>query len=271
MGDCADWPHLSGDEILMLKKPLKVAMVGTTPSSRMLAPYMDEAWEIWACSPDNAGMLPRVNRWFEIHGDIGFPGAEPWEKPYIDWLNDNVFDRLYVHEARVGMFRISEAIPMDELVKMFGPYFFTSTAAWMAAMAIKEGAEEIALYGFDMSAKSEYAAQRPGLHHFLYLAEQRGIGISCPLESDVIRPPPLYGHSLITPMGRKLHVRGIELRGRLAQMDEKMAALKYERAFIEGALDDNDYQQSIWTGEREPELDQGHAMESPKVVNLKGE
>ena len=32
-------------------QPLKIALVGTAPSSRMLAPYNDPSWKIWGCSP----------------------------------------------------------------------------------------------------------------------------------------------------------------------------------------------------------------------------
>ena len=42
------------------KKPLKVALIGTAPSSRMLAPFNDPSWTIWACSPGNQNILPRA-------------------------------------------------------------------------------------------------------------------------------------------------------------------------------------------------------------------
>src|SRR5713226_4715918 len=47
--------------------PLKIAMIGTAPSSRMLAPFNDPSWKIWACSPGNMNALPRVDTWFELH------------------------------------------------------------------------------------------------------------------------------------------------------------------------------------------------------------
>lgn len=235
----------------MLKAPLKVALVGTTPSSKMLAPYNDPSWEIWACSPDNAGgALPRVNRWFEIHGDLGFPGGEPWEEPYMRWLNDQSFDRLYVNELRLDLFRGAQALPKDELVRTFTALFFTSTPAWMVGMAILEGAAELGLYGLDMASREEYRQQRPGFHHMICLAEARGIAVHAPAESDVLQPAPLYGYSLSTPIGRKLEVRRKELMVRLAACDRAINEARDERLQIAGALDDLDYMQSIWTGER---------------------
>src|SRR5882724_13388828 len=67
-------------------KPLKIALIGTAPSSRMLAPYNDPSWTIWACSPGNMNALPRVNVWFELHSNLLWPEHESYGKPYIEWL-----------------------------------------------------------------------------------------------------------------------------------------------------------------------------------------
>lgn len=248
---------------------MKVAVVGTTPSSKMLAPYRDESWEIWACSPDNAMQLPRVDRWFEIHSDIGYPGGEGWEKPYVDWLNEQTFDHLYVHKDRLEMFGLGEAFDFDTLIREFTAYFFTSTPAWMVGLAIHEGATEIGLYGMDMASNHEYRLQRPGMHHMLLEAEKRGIGLTVPMESDLLMPPPLYGVSLGTPIGRKVHIRRRELMGRLAELDRVIEQAKRDRHYIEGAVDDLDYFETIWTGHKE--VHRAQEVQRPKVVNLKGE
>src|SRR3981189_2150960 len=60
--------------------PLKVALIGTAPSSRMLAPYNDPSWKIWACSPGNMNVLPRVDVWFELHSDLLWPEHESYGK-----------------------------------------------------------------------------------------------------------------------------------------------------------------------------------------------
>jgi hypothetical protein len=252
---------------------MKIALVGTCPSSRMLAPYRDPEWEIWACSPDNAGALPRVTRWFEIHGDLGFADAEPWERSYIDWVNAQPFE-VIAQDHRI--FPRASILPKDELIARFGRLFFTSTPAWMMAFAIKLGAKQIGLYGLDMAARAEYVIQRPGMHHFIELAEQRfGIEVHAPLESDILQPAPLYGYSLSTPHGRKMEVRRKELMARIADLDQTLEGAKRQRAFLEGALDDIDYVQSIWGGERSPALEGPVAANEAvrpsgsKVVNLR--
>src|SRR5882672_892663 len=60
------------------KQPLKVALIGTAPSSRMLSPFNDPSWKIWACSPGNMGIMPRVDAWFEIHGNLHWPECKSY-------------------------------------------------------------------------------------------------------------------------------------------------------------------------------------------------
>lgn len=255
----------------------KIAIVGTCPSSRLLAPFGDPDVEIWACSPDNTdGRLPRIDRFFEIHGDIGLPDGPEWEPRYIGWLNAlssglNSF-RLICNPDHAGkLFPAGEALPKDDLVKKFGQMFFTSSVAWMMAMAISEGAQSIGLYGVDMSARSEYLQQRPGLQHFIYVACAMGIEISAPAESDILQPTPLYGFSLSTPFGRKTEVRRREVLARVNALDQTIAEATRERTGLAGALDDIDYFQTIWTGDHDAALiaPKRVSRTDPKVVNIK--
>lgn len=225
--------------------PLKVALIGTAPSSRLLAPYNDPSWKIWACSPGNMGTLPRVDIWFEIHANLLWPECVSYGAPYIEWLKKQTFPIYMQNQTLVPN---ALTFPKDELVKEFGPYFFTSSFAWMIAMAIKQGAKEIALFGVDMASKDEYALQRPGGHYFISLAASRGIKVSLPLESDLAQPPALYGYSETTPFGRKIHVRIKELDDRLAQMKVERDKLNTNITYLEGAREDLDYIKSIWGG-----------------------
>lgn len=228
----------------------KIALVGTCPSSRMLAPYDDPDWKIWTCSPDNVGKLPRVDAWFEIHGDLDWENPPKWEASYIPWLNEQDFT-LYVQLTK--LFPKGVAYPKEDMVKEFGPYWFTSTIAWQMALAIHQGVETIGLYGMDMATRWEYVNQRPAIIYFAQVAAQRGISVYAPPECDVLNPPPLYGYSVTTQMGRKLHIRDRELRGRVAAALERkqriVQELDQEIHNCTGALDDLDYIKQIWTGE----------------------
>jgi hypothetical protein len=252
----------------------RVVLVGTCPSSRLLAPFADPGVEIWVCGPDNVMVLPRVTRWFEIHGDLGLPGGDSWEPSYIRWLNDQAFD-LIVSDKRT--FPRGRLLPKDDLLDTFGRHWFTSTPAWMIAYAAINGVKEVGLYGLDMSARREYLQERPAMQHLIEVCERSfAMSVYAPLESDILQPPPLYGFDKSTPRGRKLEVRRRELVGRMADLDRQIEQAKHDRVYLEGALDDIDYQQTIWNGERDPELaapERAGTTEEPKpkVVALKGD
>jgi hypothetical protein len=225
--------------------PLKVALIGTAPSSRMLAPYNDPSWQIWGCSPGNQNALPRVNVWFELHSNLLWPEHEAYGRPYIEWLKAQSFpvymqDQTLVPRALV--------FPKDEMVAEFGDSFFTSSFAWMMALAMKMGAAEIALYGIDMASRDEYIRQRPGFFFFKHMAERRGIKVSAPHESDIMQSPALYAYVDSTPFGRKIMARRVEVSGRINGMAQQIDQASRSKTYLEGALEDLDYFESIWGG-----------------------
>ncbi len=226
-------------------KPLKIALIGTAPSSRMLAPFNDPSWTIWACSPGNMNVLPRVDVWFELHGNLHWPECQSYGAPYIEWLR-----RLTIPVMMQNTQYVPNAVvfPMEQMVNEFGRDFFTSSFAWMMAKAISDGAKEIALYGIDMASRDEYILQRPGFYFFKHMAESRGIKVSAPNESDIMQPPGLYGYSEVTPFGRKLLARNTELKARLDQMRAERDKLSHNITYLEGAVEDLDYVSSIWMG-----------------------
>lgn len=237
-------PHPGGEPLQT--GPLKIALVGTAPSSRLLAPFNDPSWQIWACSPGNMNILPKVDIWFEIHKNLHWPEHKSYGAGYVEWLRLQKFpiymqDQSYVPNALT--------FPKDEMVKEFGRDFFTSSFAWMMAFAIHKGAKEIALYGIDMASRDEYILQRPGFYFFRHIAIQRGIKITAPHESDIMQPPGLYGYSEVTPLGRKILAREAELKERLAQMRPERDRLNHNITYLEGAVEDIDYFKSIWLGQ----------------------
>jgi len=229
--------------------PLKVALVGTAPSSRMLAPYADTSWKIWGCSPGNMKILPRADAWFEIHSNLLWPEHQVYGEPYIAWLKTLTIPVYMQDQSQVPN---AITFPWKELVEEFGQDFFTSSFAWMMAFAIKQGAAEIALYGIDMASRDEYILQRPGFFFFRHLAQARGIKVTAPNESDIMQSPPLYAISDSTPLGRKILAREKELRERIAQVGAQRDQINGQFAYLQGALEDLDYFKSIWTGAQRP-------------------
>lgn len=232
--------------------PLKIALIGTAPSSRMLAPYNDPSWKIWACSPGNMNTLPRADAWFEIHANLLWPECKHYGEPYIEWLK-----KLQIPVYMQNQLLVPNALtfPKDELIKEFGPFFFTSSFAWMMAFAMQQGAKEIALYGIDMASHDEYIVQRQGAYYFFTEAAKRGIKIWAPNESDIMQAPGLYGYSDVSQFGRKTLARRSELAQRiqaakqdLAQHDAIRANKAADLRYLEGAYEDTTYYIEIHIG-----------------------
>lgn len=188
----------------------KIAILGKAPSSRDLAPFDDDSWEIWGLSdmamPEYPSPIKRWDRWFEMHDlDDGF---RRWNQNYVEWIKQDHGKPIYVQENRDDV-PSGVAYPRREIFAHFDKYisnqdgdplhYFTNSISWMIALAIYEGATEIALYGVDMAQhgmglRSEYAYQRPSVELWLGIAAGRGITVTIPKESDLLKTPHLYGY-----------------------------------------------------------------------------
>lgn len=225
--------------------PLKIALVGTAPSSRMLAPFNDPTWQIWGCSPGNMNVLPRYDAWFEVHSNLLWPAYESYGRPYIEWLKTlkcPVYMQNNIDVPNATVF------PWQDLTKEFGEDFFTSSFAWMMAYAMAKGAKEIGLFGIDMASRDEYILQRPGFYFFRHEAKKRGIKVTAPNESDIMQSPALYAISDSTPFARKILAREEEIKGRLGAMIAERDKLIHNITYLQGAMEDLDYVKAIWSG-----------------------
>lgn len=232
---------------------MKVALLGSAPSSIRLAPYRDPSWTIWGCSPGCYPVAERADGWFELHRweppVIGRPDLQkPWFSPeYCQWLRE--FKGTVWTGEHIPEIKNSVRLPREQLIDKYGPYFFTSSLAWMFAMALEqEGVTEIGMWGVDMSANEEYYYQRPGCQFFIQHAVERGIRVIIPPESDLLQPMPLYGVGEWDPMMAKFTARTNELRSRLQDAHNRFESAKQEAQFLQGAIDNQNYWLNTWVG-----------------------
>ena len=256
---------------------MKIALIGSAPSSVSLGPYYDksydafvqgkkpkyppaphieEEWEIWGCSPGAFGVVKRATRWFEVHR--WEPGA-PWFSPeYCQFLRE--FSGPVYTGQPIPEIKNHAVYPLDRVEEIFSPYFLTSSLALMMALAILEiedlrkanpdhdpEQDVIGFWGVDMAATEEYGYQRAGCQFFIVEALRRGIGVFVPPESDLLRPMPVYGlcewdHNYI-----KMTARARELNHRLAQANQQMAEAQANMRFLQGGIDDLNYVVNTWT------------------------
>lgn len=253
---------------------MKIALIGSAGSSIGLAPFGDPSWKIWGCSPGAYYRCPRVDAWFEFHRweppVVGKPEQQqPWFTPeYVAWL---------FNQETVFGFDLPETMPgacMYPSVRMrakYGDYNFTSSLAWMFALAIENilglradrdpnaptEVDEIGLWGVDMSASEEYGYQRAGCQFFVQIATHLGITVRTPPESDLMTPPVLYGLWETTHKAIKFTARRRELEARIAALEQQRTAIDQQFWFLKGALDDMEYMVNNWSAVDDPPMAPG--------------
>jgi hypothetical protein len=190
--------------------PKGIAILGSNPQTRLKAPF-DDDWLIFACSPDNSpygrssykGVLPRVDAWCELHVPIAHT-TRPYG--YLRWL-ESLPCPVFMRDAEaLPLFPNAQPYPEKELKKRFGPYIFTSSIAYIQALAIREcermGIKRLGLWGIMQGvdehghrnrggAEDEYFKHRTGTQHFLWEAHRLGIEVELPPEAaQLLAPPP---------------------------------------------------------------------------------
>lgn len=171
-------------------RPTKVAIVGGAPS-RVKAPYADETWDIWAFSSLRL-KTPRITRWFEMHaaGDLAtqLTRSTPIRRSYRQYVRflQRLNCPVYM-QRKVQRLPHSVQYPLTAALNSFGKCF-TSTAAYMIALAIMERYDTIGVWGIHLTARTVYARQRPGVEYLLGMARQQGIDVYLPPGSSLRVP-----------------------------------------------------------------------------------
>lgn len=253
---------------------MKIALIGTAPGSRAVAPCDDPSWKIWGCSQGNQAILPRVDAWFELHAltYLMAPENRTWTIPYCAWLKSQTFP-VYMQEKN-DLVPGAIIFPIGKIIEQFGRNWLTSSIAMMMAYAISQMREgdEIGLFGVDMAAMQEhYTMQRAGLWRMIEICKDRGIKVSIPHESDLGQQPPIYGYCEATLMGRKLYHRLAELEQARAGLAQKRDQLHCEVAYFDGAIEQAKYfiRTFLDGADADVVLDQKPAEAAPKLETVK--
>jgi len=225
---------------------LKVALIGSAPSSVRLAPYHDPSWKIFGCSPGVYGVANRVDTWFETH--LWEPGQTWFSPEYVQWMQGLHKRGIELWVGGETGIEGAKVYPFDDVLDRYDPnrWFCTSSLFWMMAAAIDSGAKKIGFWGVDMAATEEYEMQRAGIHYLTYLARAKGIEVGAPPESDLFTPRFRYGADEWTHSYRKMRARRHELQSRMLDAQRTIKEKEQEAAFLAGAVDDLKYMHDTW-------------------------
>ncbi len=218
----------------------KIAIIGKAPSSRDLAPYDDESWEIWTLSDlVPKGQAKRWSRHFEIHP---IQWIKDREDGYYTWLTEQkagerpIYLRELCPEIPAGVL-----YPINLITTTFRSYF-TNSVSYMLAMAVFEKPETIGVWGVDMAQSKEYQRQRPSCEYFIGMAEGAGIEVILPDECDLLQSSRLYGFEADEGrMRTKWAARKKELSQRIANQQAKRDEAHLQMAFLQGAVEAHEY------------------------------
>lgn len=179
-----------------------IAIVGSHPATVATAPFGDPGALIYACSPHNIEKrsLPRWDHWFEVHLPVQH---ETRSYHYLRGLEEQARQKQARGEDPIVWMRDQQALPHfpgsraypeAEMKRLFCPYLFSSSIAFMLAKAIVDAEaakiKQISLHGILQSSEAEYAYQRPGTQYFLWEATRRGIKVLAAAESKLFELPP---------------------------------------------------------------------------------
>lgn len=274
----------------------KIAILGSAPSSTMLAPFDDPSWAIWACSPGTFAQIAvkRSEAWFELHrwlpsepGKSGAPGTRPWFSPEFNTFLQQYRGTVFMTDPRSmrdpapwgellkrdgppqPSIPNSAPFPYEYLIRKHGPYHFTSSIAWMLALALEYKPRVLGLFGIDMAASSEYAYQRPGCQHFVGLAAAAGARIALPPESDLMRPTTMYGIGEHNERHVKLRERMMEFEAAKASSHQLVQTHTQNFKFMEGACEATKYFLEVWSDDIRPGFDQAMSFAGAYVNDIK--
>ena len=157
---------------------MKLAIVGTHPDTRSLAPWDDSEYTIWVFNEaPQARWCKRWDACFQLHrpevytSPKNFVNAEHW-----DWLQQPRSETIYmqaVDERVPGCVRY----PIEDVINAVAfRRYLTSSAAYALALALTIGGwDEIGVWGIQLSSNTEYSYQLNGWMYWTGVADGRGV------------------------------------------------------------------------------------------------
>lgn len=238
----------------------QIAIVGYT-ASRNDAPWGDPGWELWPVNNLHLFLTPeqQATRWFDLHGKKTIEA----DAPHVEWLQSTETPVYMWESALKDEYKSAQTFPMHAIEKYFdgitGADYYTNSISYLIAYAIYclrttgDGTGAIGLWGIDMAQGSEYSAQRPSCEFWLGLAQPE-IAVHIAERADLLKAMGQYGRDdNLNHFMVKMHARTEELEGRLAGVNDEVAAMlsnlevkRYEQNQLVGALESQRYVEGVW-------------------------
>lgn len=222
------------------KRVKRVALCGFAPMTRNQVPIQKDL-EIWTLNEARMMKYHRIDRLFQMHPRFDWD-PDVRDQEYLSWLNAQDCP-IYMWETHHDIPN-SVRYPIEELIAKFGqplgpehqgnaPYF-TSTFAYMLALAIHEGYDEIHMYGIDLTSEEEYRYQRAGAEYLLGWAKALGIRVVIPQDCPLLKGP-LYGQY---NDAKSVYTQNM-IDQRLGLLGNQRAQLQAQMLALDGAIQES--------------------------------
>jgi len=172
-----------------------LAIVGSHPATRELAPYDDPEIDILLFN--EAAQKPEVyRRWdmlLQIHAPEVYRSPENWvNAEHWRWLQQEHGKPIWMQEVDPEV-PDSVRYPLEEILAMVPYRYLRSSPAMALALAIWMGYETVELYGSELTSNTEYSYQACNYAFWIGFAHGRGIDLQLRCwESEFFQP--IYGY-----------------------------------------------------------------------------
>lgn len=189
-------------EVVVLPKRKKVALVGFASNTLHLVPWQDPEFEIWSMNQGYMHCQRRTDRHFEMHlpeatADVRDPG-------YLDFLKRCPIPIYMIQQY--DEYPTSVRYPIEDAIRVADRDYFMSTVAFMIALAIMEGFEEIHLYGINLAIGDEYFYEKPNCEWWLGICKGLGVKTYVPQASSLLKQFRRYGYHVDARPSQSLKV-----------------------------------------------------------------
>ena len=170
----------------------KVIIAGTAPTSEWLITELKDTqpgYKRWGLAWSQYHQL--YDRLFEIHP---FDHNRHHVPENYDQLLLDAGKRVW-RSFPSRQYPDAQVIPINDVIKCIGRNYFMSSMAYMTALAMYEGFEEIYLIGLDFGIQEKpEIMQLANLEWLMGLAEGRGIKVVPDPCCDLLNNPYMYGY-----------------------------------------------------------------------------
>lgn len=191
-----------------------LAIVGSHPATRELAPYDDPNFEIWLFneSPQKPEVYRRWDACLQLHTRDVYSSTENWvNKDHWTWLQqDHGADKIIWMQDLDPRVPNSRRYPIEGVLDLVPYKYIRSSPAYALALAIYLDYHEIWLYGSELSSNTEYTYQAVNYAFWIGFAHGRGIDLHMECWQDEFYGHPLYGYEGETQLDNAYFDKRIE-------------------------------------------------------------